>query len=236
MEYIKAQSETKDGKLFAIGHSMGGILLYAMLSRCCFEGKDSGLASVTTLASSLDYTPSYSSLRLLLPVADPAKALNVPAIPLGVLFSVIHALATRPPYALSWLIPQISAPGMMHPELLEKLVLNNFCTVPSKLLLQLATVFQKGGLRDRSGSLYYKDHVGRSDVPVLALAGDQDLICPPAAVYETVKAIPKHLVSSRVFGEPNGLHYGHYDLVAGRLAASQVYPVIIDFLSRHDMT
>ncbi|KAL2904774.1 hypothetical protein RDABS01_003484, partial [Bienertia sinuspersici] len=33
MEYIKTQSKPKDGKLFAIGHSMGGILLYGMLSR-----------------------------------------------------------------------------------------------------------------------------------------------------------------------------------------------------------
>lgn len=34
MEYIRAESKSKDGKLLAIGHSMGGILLYAMLSRC----------------------------------------------------------------------------------------------------------------------------------------------------------------------------------------------------------
>lgn len=33
MEYIRAESKPKDGKLLAIGHSMGGILLYAMLSR-----------------------------------------------------------------------------------------------------------------------------------------------------------------------------------------------------------
>ncbi|KAJ4826517.1 hypothetical protein Tsubulata_023959 [Turnera subulata] len=236
MEYIRIQCKPKDGKLLAIGHSMGGILLYAMLSRCCFEGRDSGLASVTTLASSLDYTPSNSSLRLLLPVADPMKALNVTVIPLGTLLSVAHTFASRPPYVLAWLNPQISASGMMHPELFEKLLLNNFCTIPSKLLLQLSTVFQKGGLRDRSGSLCYKDYLGRSNVPVLALAGDQDLICPREAVYETVKVIPRHLVSYRVFGEPGGLHYGHYDLVGGRLAVSQVYPTIINFLNRHDMT
>lgn len=34
MEYIKAQTAPKDGKLLAIGHSMGGILLYAWLSQC----------------------------------------------------------------------------------------------------------------------------------------------------------------------------------------------------------
>lgn len=34
MEYIKHQSKAPDGRLLAIGHSMGGILLYAMLSKC----------------------------------------------------------------------------------------------------------------------------------------------------------------------------------------------------------
>lgn len=59
--------------------------------------------------------------------ADPAQALNVPAVPIGALLAAAHPLASRPPYVLSWLNPQISAQDMMHPEMFEKLVLNNFC-------------------------------------------------------------------------------------------------------------
>ncbi|KAF3438600.1 hypothetical protein FNV43_RR21363 [Rhamnella rubrinervis] len=235
VEYIRTHCKPKDGKLHAIGHSMGGILLYSMLSRCCFQGRDSGFASIATLASSLDYTPSKSSLRLLLPLADPAQALNVPVIPIGTILAAAHPLATRPPYVLSWLNTQISAQDMMHPELFEKLVLNNFCTVPSKLLLQLKTVFQRGGLRDRNGTFLYKDHLHKANVPVLALGGDQDLICPPEAVYETAKLITENLITYKILGEPGGPHYAHYDLVGGRLAANQVYPHIIKFLSHHDM-
>ncbi|KAJ4713454.1 Alpha/beta hydrolase family protein [Melia azedarach] len=236
MEYIRSLSKPKDGKLLALGHSMGGILLYAMLSRYCFEGKDPGLASVTTLASSLDYRPSKSSLKLLLPLKEPLQTFNVPVIPLGAILAAVHPFASRPPYVLSWLNLLISAEGMMHPELLEKLIFNNFSNIPIKLLSQLTTVFQEGGLRDRNGTFLYKDHLGKSKVPVLALAGDQDLICPPEAVYETVKVIPEHLVSFKVFGEPRGPHYAHYDLVGGLLAAYQVYPRIIEFLTCHDTT
>ncbi|KAL2546259.1 hypothetical protein Fot_15492 [Forsythia ovata] len=221
MEYIRAKSKPKDGRLLAIGHSMGGILLYAMLSRYGLEGRDPGLAAIVTLASSLDYTSSKSSLKLLIPLADPAQALNVPVVPLGALLSAAYPLSSRPPYVLSWLNDLISAEDMMHPELLKKLVLNNFCTIPAKLLLQLTTAFREGGLRDRSGKLLYKDHLHKSNVPVLALAGDRDLICPPEAVYETVKLVPEHLVTYKVFGEPNGSHYAHYDLVGGRLAVEQ---------------
>ncbi|XP_050224522.1 uncharacterized protein LOC126674165 isoform X2 [Mercurialis annua] len=234
MEYIRAESKPKDGKLLAIGHSMGGILLYAMLSRCGCDGRDSGLAAVVTLASSLDYTSSNSRLKLLLPLVDPAQALSVPVVPLGALLSAAFPLSSRPPYVLSWLNYMISAQDMMHPELLEKLVLNNFCTIPAKLLLQLTTAFRDGGLCDRSGKFFYKDHLPKNNVPVLALAGDQDLICPPDAVEDTVKLIPKHLVTYKLLGEPEGPHYAHYDLVGGKLAVKQIYPCIIQFLSQHD--
>ncbi|XP_022725645.1 uncharacterized protein LOC111282026 isoform X5 [Durio zibethinus] len=142
MEYVMAQTKPKDGKLLAIGHSMGGILLYAMLSRCG--------------------------------------------------------------------------------------------TIPAKLILQLATAFRAQGLCDRSGKYFYKDHLHKSNVPVLAIAGDQDIICPPEAVEETVKLFPENLVMFRVFGEQQGPHYAHYDLVGGRLAVEQVYPCIVQFLSQYD--
>ncbi|CAI0451312.1 unnamed protein product [Linum tenue] len=208
MQYIKAECKPKDGKLLAIGHSMGGILLYARTARSGFEGNDSGFAAIVTLASSVDYTTSNSRLKLLVPLADPAQALNVPVVPLGAMLAAAFPLSSRPPYVLSWLNNLISAQDMMHPELLEKLVLNNFCTIPAKLLLQLTTAFREG---------------------------DQDLICPPEAVEETVKVLPKHLVTYKVFGESGGPHYAHYDLVGGQLqAVEQVYPAIVEFLSQHD--
>ncbi|KAL4586650.1 hypothetical protein LXL04_011291 [Taraxacum kok-saghyz] len=234
MEYIKAHTKPQDGKLLAIGHSMGGILLYSMLSRFGAEGKEPGLAAIVTLASSLDYTSSKSTLKLLIPLADPAQILNVPIVPLGAMLTAAYPLTSSPPYVLSWLNHMISAQDMMHPDLLKKLVLNNFCTIPAKLLLQLASAFREGGLSDRSGRFYYKEHIHKINVPVLAIAGDQDAICPPEAVQETVKLIPEELVTYKLFGEPDGAHYAHYDLVGGRLAVNEVYPCVVEFLSSYD--
>lgn len=59
--------------------------------------------------------------------ADPAQALSVPVVPLGALLAAAYPLSSRPPYVLSWLNDLISAEDMMHPELFEKLVMNNFC-------------------------------------------------------------------------------------------------------------
>lgn len=130
------------------------------------------------------------------------------------MLEMAHPLICRPPYALSWLSTNISAPQMMEPEVIEKLVLNSLCKlsdwmtfshtyqqilysmwqynflvekktgpVPAKLLYQLATSVDKGGLRDRTSSFYYKDHISTTNVPILALAGDWDIVCPPDAVY-----------------------------------------------------
>ncbi|XP_060186569.1 uncharacterized protein LOC132615985 isoform X2 [Lycium barbarum] len=103
-------------------------------------------------------------------------------------------------------------------------------TIPAKLLLQLTTAFRGGGLRDRSGKIFYKDNLHKCNVPVLAVAGDKDIICPPEAVHETVKLIPEHLATNKVLGDANG-HYAHYDLVGGRMAVEHVYPCIIQYSS-----
>ncbi|KAM0047838.1 hypothetical protein Hdeb2414_s0008g00267751 [Helianthus debilis subsp. tardiflorus] len=102
-------------------------ILYSMLSRYGFEGKDSGLAAIVTLASSLDYASSKSSLKLLLPLIDPAQALNVPIIPLRAMSTAAYLLTSRAPYVLSWLNHMISAQDVMHPDLFKKLTLNSFC-------------------------------------------------------------------------------------------------------------
>ena len=65
---------------------------------------------------------------------------------------------------------------------LHKILLQMAGTVPAKLILQLTTAFRERGLCNRSGNFFYKDHIQNSNVPVLAIAGDQDLICPPEAV------------------------------------------------------
>jgi len=55
-------------------------------------------------------------------------------------------------------------------------------TIPAKLLLQLTTAFRERGLCNRNGTFFYKDHLHKISTPILAIAGDQDLICPPEAV------------------------------------------------------
>ncbi|KAJ1381370.1 hypothetical protein SESBI_45190 [Sesbania bispinosa] len=86
---------TKGWKLLAIGHSMGGILLYAKLSRCCFDGKDSGLASVVTWHHhSTIHLQDHLSSCFYPWQAEPVQALNIPVIPVGPLIATAYPLRT----------------------------------------------------------------------------------------------------------------------------------------------
>ncbi|GJW37405.1 hypothetical protein Tco_0060325 [Tanacetum coccineum] len=105
---------------------------------------------------------------------DPAQALNVPIVPLGAMLTAVYSLTSRPPYSLAWLNHMISTQDIMDPDLLKKLVLKNFCTIPAKLLLQLASAFKERGLSDRSGTFFYQEHIHKINVPILVVASDQE--------------------------------------------------------------
>ncbi|XWS37626.1 hypothetical protein CRYUN_Cryun19dG0060900 [Craigia yunnanensis] len=121
---------------------------------------------------------------------DPAQVLNVPVIPIGALLAAAHPFATRPPYILSW---QYS----------------NSADDASAVVFMCAKSSLSGGwIRDRNGTFFHKDHLCKSNVSVLAIAGDQDLICPPEA-YVMISNEQKQAI----------------DLV---------YPNIIEFLNHHE--
>lgn len=67
-------------------------------------------------------------LNVILFQKEPAQAINLPIMPIDTMLAMVHPLMCRPPYALSWLTANISAPQMMDPEVIEKLVLNSLST------------------------------------------------------------------------------------------------------------
>ena len=72
-------------------------------------------------------------------------------------------------------------------------------------------------------------------VPTMIVTGDRDKQCPPLAARRTFDAVgtpDKELV---VFGRGRGdrYHYGHFDLVIGKHATTEVFPVLERWMSTH---
>lgn len=208
-----------------LGHSLGGILLYSHLAR-----GGEGVRAGVTVGSALDYSDTPSDFHGLVKLLDLAR--TFPAIPLGQLstFSapLIGRCHNRAEEFNLW-------PPNVDPELSRRLHATCFYPVSSGVLLQLATMFQSGGFRSADGAARYLDGLARARTPVLALSGTRDRQCAPAAAERTVAALQGeslHRAFGKELGHPE--HYGHFDLLIGRRAPQETWPVIHDWLLEHD--
>lgn len=210
-----------------LGHSMGGLLLYATLA------VDGGryLRSGITVGSSLDYSGTgsdFESLSRLIGLTD-----YIPSLPLSYLSTLISPLSGR----IDSPIDRFSAwPTNIEPELFRQCAALNFHDISSPVLRQLTSVFQTGGLRSADGNRRYTDGLHRASIPVLALAGDEDRQCPPDAARKTFAQLPGSEHQFRLMGPQNSDmdHYGHEDLLIGKRVKTEVFPVVCNWFVKHD--
>ena len=208
-----------------VGHSQGGVLLYAHLGR-----GQNGVRAGVTIGSALDYTDTPSDFHQLVRLLDLARVL--PAIPLGQLSTAGAPLMGRFENRLEEF--NVWARNV-DPDLSRRLHASCFWPVSSGVLLQLATMFQPGGLRSHDGAVRYLDGLPRARVPVLAITGSRDRQCSPAAAERTLRALGgerAHRTFGKELGQPE--HYGHFDLVVGKRAAVETWPAIVEWLIAHD--
>ncbi len=211
-----------------VGHSMGGILLYAYLATT----GGAGLASGTAIGSSLDYSASASGFHRTLGLRPLGRL--VPAVPLGGLIRLSTPVSGR--YGTSFERFNLW-PENVEGELVRTLHASTFHTVSTPVLLQLATAFEPGGLRSWDGTRRYLDDLraARAKTPVLAMAADKDEQCPPGATEPTLAALAgKVRLAEHGIAHGHSSHYGHFDLIIGRHASREVWPTLEAWLGEHD--
>ena len=219
------QRVTGRDEIHWIGHSMGGILLFCwgMLH------PEIKIQSGITIGSALDYRVGDSGYRWMLPL-KPYLA-PVPVLPYGTL---IHWLAPALGHGLSHRLEAFNAwPENLEPEMMRRLHAICFHAVPISLLLSLSTLFDDSGLQLEDGTRVL-DHVKSYSVPTLLLGGSRDPQAPPVAVEHAAKLLSSPTtvrVFGRDYGEPED--YGHFDLIIGKRAPQEVWPVLTDWLERH---
>jgi pimeloyl-ACP methyl ester carboxylesterase len=208
-----------------IGHSMGGILMYAAL------GTDTALqesvAGLVTLASPVAFPPLASPLlrglgQLLVTLPVPER---VPQR--GVLVALWSAL--------SW------APGMlevgMNPANVDRAAFGEalrrcICSVPRSLLRQLAEWSLTGELRSCDYRLDYRASLSDIHTPALIIAGTVDRLAAPQIVRVAFDRISSRQKQYREFGIRHGdrADYGHVDLIFGRHAPEEVFSTIATWI------
>lgn len=211
LDAVRTHSDCR--RVLWVGHSLGGLLLYAHLAH---GGRDD-LAAAVSLCAPVRFETPRSTARLAGMVAR-----LMPAgwkIPLRSIQQVLAPTGT----ADLWepLAQDVDGPTG------RTMMLYGGGDLHGGLARQIATWLATGSLCDRGDRLDYVEALLGADLPLLGICAEGDRICPPQAAYPAFDAFRPE---RRVLCLDGG--WGHLDPLIGRRAASEVYPVIVEWLQR----
>lgn len=221
------QKESRRPKLFCVGYELGGLLFYGYLEK----SGGAGLAGAVTIAAPVTYTyPQQQVLKKLLPLADSPFLRNLFLYLNGPLLGRL----------LIPLAPQIERvfynPENIDDEIKSKLLEQALLEIQPGVLDQLLLMIKRGEFISSSGSYNYRKNLGKIRLPLLVVGGEADPLAPPDSIREVYRATSSADRSLRVFGPraKDSAAYGHLDLIAGKKAGEEVFPLIGAWLKQRD--
>ncbi|MBZ0270576.1 lysophospholipase [bacterium] len=221
-------AETGADKVYWVGHSMGGMVAYAITQGPCAE-KIAGACAVASPAT-LGYLRK-SWLRSVLP--------------LDFLFGLIPVIHNQ--FFTRLIVPYMhNMPGIVHRpmirpdnldrEEMRRVVANVLADTPSSLLHDFSRWIKTRDISARDGESYEKG-LAKIRTPFFLAASPGDLLVRPYAVeyaYERMGSEDKTYV---VYKEAEGsTDYGHGDIIFGRNAPNDAILAVGQWLIDHDGT
>jgi len=211
---------TEREQVHLVGHSMGGILLYARAGL-----GETRIRSGITIGSTLNYAGLPTMFRHLAPLA--ALTFLMPRVPIDLparASSVLSRVDQR------FVDPALVVAANVDLDVYRKMTATVLHPVSAGVLRDLACAINGRGLRAADGRLYEELLAERGyTFPILAVAGSHDTQCgtTAAARFGTDTAF-----FGRRFGQRE--NYSHHDLIMGLHAREEVWPRIAGWLAQHD--
>lgn len=211
-----------------IGHSMGGMVLYAWLGRQ--GGRPHPVHAGVTIASPVFFPPASSILFHRLGAA----LLGIPlgdTIPQRWVLAGLWGLASR-----SDALEVGMNPANIDREVVGRALRRFIGNAPRLKLQQLARWALEGTFASVDGRIDYRAALGGVMTPLLLVAGSVDRLATPTAVRRALDHLPASSASYLEFGRAHGhsIDYGHVDLILGRAAPAEVFPAVARWLRERD--
>lgn len=224
LAYVKRTSGV--AQVDYVGHSMGGLVLYAYLSQ-----GGQGVRTAATMGSPtrIDYGSTIESVinDFGIRIVSPSGALPTS---LGArLVAPLEPLVDDGPVERFFYNPQSTSSDSFH-----RLLLYGTADVAGGVALQLSTMMKTGEFLSFDKRINYREDMAKVTTPTLVVAARMDRIALTPAVKDGYRALggPKEwLLITRANGTRG--EYGHMDLVIGDRAADEVWSKVLNFFDRH---
>ncbi len=218
-------AETGTSELFWVGHSMGGLIAYA-LAQGPVAKKIRGVVTISSPAA-FEHVTAFSTWAKFGFLLKSLPRLNL-GLYARILVPILHLIPRR-------LVLPIIDPQNTDPAMLKFAAANCPSTLPSTLLRQFIGWMKGGRVLGRNG-LDYQEGLKTVDRPILIISGGGDRLVPPSSVEYAYHHISSADKTYRCFGKAFGgsSDYGHGDIIVGRAVPDEIHPVIVEWMAARD--
>ncbi len=225
IRYVK--KESKSSRVSWVGFELGGLLAYGYL-----EKKHRwGISALVTIGApaTLD-RPEQEPMKKLLKLEDNSALKKI-------------FLYLDGPLVARTLIPLLPTleklfynPENMEEGIKKKLFETALAPVNPGVLNHLLLMIRRGEFVSARGDFSYRRNLRKVRVPTLLIGGEKDPLAPPKALRDTYRRLGSKDRRLRIFGTKtkSSMPYGHLDLILGKKAREEVFPVIGRWLKGRD--
>lgn len=200
-----------------VGHSMGGNIMLAYLSR---HGQDSAVAKLITVGSQMTM---------------PRQAI-IEQVFIETLEQRTRQVAANGPMLNA--VVEGSRRAFFNEQNVDSAIVTGLekfgSDTPSiGLVRQYLDLCRGGTLRDATGRRRYVDGLSKIQCPYLIVGGAEDRIAPPVVQQEILDRVSSPQRYLLILGRQNGFRadYGHSDSLLGRNSRDEVFPVLARWLA-----
>ncbi|UJR79070.1 alpha/beta hydrolase [Sandaracinus amylolyticus] len=213
-------------EVFLVGHSMGGLISYAVGSTSMREH----VRGLVTIGSPYRFGQGSALLMLL---RDAAAAIgwtglfdSNPALPVRFVGKHLQKRAALWDNRILPLPIRGWVPGGVEKEVLDEYLSKTFEHTSLAVALDIFKAGSRQGFKSLDGMIDYSAAFEMLDRPLLVIAGTEDQLAPPESVKPAYEGSKSHDKTYRAWP------LGHLDLVMGREATRTVWPMVRDWLAR----
>jgi len=212
-----------------VGHSMGSMVMYGYLQKF----QNHGVRSLVGAGSPGIVIPATEVVelgrRMLIEFME-SQTIGIPAE-----FLIRAGSAFAHPGWLSsmhtvWNYDNIS------PQVARRAAAHAVEDLSPRVLGQFFRSADVGAFVSADGEYNYTEGLRKITVPTMLMAGVMDQLAPPGSLLEVYRRIQSPEKEFHLLGKAYGFSrdYGHVDMVMGKTAPAEVFPLIADWLVRMD--